>query len=428
MVIKKRATSKFFFVLSLPLLINPSLHCMNSTENMKIMGYASIALAAGLGASAILIFKALFGTQNKNKKQDLPSQDESILIKSENESLLTITKKLREQYELSQETGEEFDFYGIFKDANDEKLENFYNKVVKASPPYNFIVKALLDCKKQSLSESRNTLVLTSNVLSKEYTKFQKTREKLDFYGIFKDANDEKLENLYNQVVEGLLPKDYAIFLKKKCCLEYDSSYNFETSMPIYDNMKAMSLNGIVVLMSPPSDQKKRKILVVPYNSEDSVFSVFHIYDDEGKSCVVKIEPKRTQFLKGLLSHIILVANVSKDNLETGLKKSHSLSYWIKYSKTKQQKDSKCPDSNVIVHNSFEEVTNTYFRAQKAFQKDVISCLFPKNYGNRSFLNFFSIDDGDNYLEKANKAVLMISLQNTIPPYNSNSTIRQLKY
>lgn len=409
MATRKGATSKVFFVLSLSLIINPSLHCMNSTEDIKIAKYISIGLA-GLGAimlSSILIFKAIFGTTNKKKKQNFSSQYEPLLITPQDESILTTTQKLIKQYKLTQETDKAIDLYDIFENFNDEELEDFYNDIVKVRSPYNFIIKALLDCKKQNLLlMSQNALVLTSELLSKEYSSIKRIGEKLDFCGIFKNSSKEKLKKFFDKIVEGLLPENSAILLKDERCLKYNSSCNYETSQKIYNEMKERNLDGIVVLIMPPGHQGNRKMLVVPCGE---CYSAFHIYDNEKSLCVKKIASKITKFSKNLLGHVILVANASEDNLEAVLKNSHTRLYWQNYATKKEVSNF---DSNVIVHNSFEKVIGTNFRALKAYQKEVIGKLFPK-----------SDDD--------NKAVLMISLQHIMPPYKQNkqkSEIQQLEY
>jgi len=98
------ATRKVLFVLSLALLINPALHCMEDTENsnkeLTALGFGLLSLTAAIYITNKLLIKP------KKKK---------LLHESQNVEVFT-SRRLRGScsYDMFEETGTQLGIYGIF--------------------------------------------------------------------------------------------------------------------------------------------------------------------------------------------------------------------------------------------------------------------------------------------------------------------------
>jgi len=122
------ATRKILFVLSLSLLINPALHCMEDTDD-EYMSTTKYVLG-GLGLAGAAVFFSVLGARTlKRKKQKL-------LHGSQNIKVLT-SEKSTESYVILKVAGESLGIFGIFKDSSDETLKKFHSMLVTKLFPRN---------------------------------------------------------------------------------------------------------------------------------------------------------------------------------------------------------------------------------------------------------------------------------------------------
>ena len=144
------ATRKIFFVLSLALLINPALHCMDSTEEEGTATTKYVMVGLGLVGAAALCTKTLKNIINR-KKQEL-------LYESQNIEVFT-SEKSTESHSILKGSGSELSIYGIFKNSSDETLKKFRGKLVKELFPSNL---ALLFDRKYNLDSRKVLSCMTS--------------------------------------------------------------------------------------------------------------------------------------------------------------------------------------------------------------------------------------------------------------------------
>ncbi len=123
------ATKKILFALSLVLLINPALRCMDDAEEEGMATTKHVLTGLGLG---VLSFAAMgLGARKliNNRKQKL-------LCEAQNIEVFT-REKLTESYRTLKESGSELGIYGIFKNSSDETLKKLRGTLVKELFPSN---------------------------------------------------------------------------------------------------------------------------------------------------------------------------------------------------------------------------------------------------------------------------------------------------
>lgn len=254
------------------------------------------------------------------------------------------------------------------------------NEVILTLATVAFTIAAYVGClelqKQALLCKSKNTNVFTAKKSTGGTHKFfQITGENLGIFAILSASNKDQFSVFHKQVVQKVLPNWFKLlFYDKK---EFDLNNDCKISKIIVNSMKEKNLDGIVALMTPPDDQKKRKTLVVSFsqNWSDCSYNAYHMINNKS---VKKI---KTSIFKSINNgHIILVTNnVSQQNLEDAMQNNPPLSN-IKKSK----KDPKY-------------LTTTAHDRLNKYQQNIIDKVFSENGGD----------------SKKGKAILMIPSQHS---------------
>ncbi len=333
------ATRKVLFVLSLALLINSELHCMNNIKNM----------AVALGCTFVLLVVGIFFRVN--------SIQQELLNGFRNTNVFTAKKSTSGTHKFFQTIGDRLEFYGIF---NFKTNDDFYY----ANDDFF-------------------------------------TTDDYDDDGFFTDSSysylstNKRLNTFHKQVIKILVPKKREIFFGQNNYNNIDNLRRLKIIKCMMDN----NLSGIIALIMPTDDQKRRKTLVLSCGcgSSGSSYKAFHLFDKgENVSLVENIKKcifgeSTFEYPKKNSSHIVLATeNVSKKKLKKALERGKPLSV---ASKSIISKGDKLIDEKGQQY-SIKAVSDAY-KALEKYQNRLIHSVFPE-----------SENDDTHY--KQGKAVLMI--------------------
>ncbi len=329
------ATRKVLFVLSLALLINSELHCMNNIKNM----------AMALGCTFVALVAGIFFKVNSIRRE--------LLDGSCNIDVFTAKKSIGGIHKFFQITGDRLEFYGIFNfKTNDDFFiddDGFFT----------------------------------------------------DDDGFFTDSShaylstNKRLNIFHQQVIKILVPKKSAIFLGQN---NYNNINNLRR-LKIIKCMMDNNLTGIIALIMPTDDQKRRKTLVLSCGcgSSGSSYKAFHLFDNgENVSLVENIEKyilgeSTFEYPKKNSSHIVLATeNVSEENLKKALERGQPLDV----------------ASKSIISKGY----NLTDEKGQQYSQRAVSGVYGEleEYQNRLIKSVFSESENDDTSCKQGKAVLMI--------------------
>ncbi len=264
------ATRKVLFVLSLALLINPTLHCMDNIENEDTENSNKVIVALAIGW---LSFAAAKGITNKFL---IEPKKQKLLHESQNVEVFT-SKKFTEPYNMIEETGIRLGIYGIFNTNN-----------------------------------------------------FSLTCTKSEYNNLFNSSGTHSriLKIFYGRLINKLLPRWFELLRGKD---KYNLDDDKKITKAVRSCMQTMAINGSVVLMTPPNTQSQsksllggieRKTLVVHSNNSDCQVFSFSTKKYKTYSSLEKIEAGTFRYTDTDLSgHIILATkNILQQDLEKALK------------------------------------------------------------------------------------------------------------
>ncbi len=196
--------------------------------------------------------------------------------------------------------------------------------------------------KQELLCGAQNIEVFTSKRLEGPFNVVERVGKKIGIHGIFKNSNNTKINQLYDQVTIRLLPSWSVRLFGKN---EYNLDDEAKISKLFLEYMQAMNLNGIVALMTPCCGRdKKRKTLVVSSGGSYSAFCLINAsclivdrdvyYVEQGKYFILKkktncsfaekIEEKKFKYTDVGSGHIVLsTKNVSQESLEKVRRKNN---------------------------------------------------------------------------------------------------------
>ena len=121
------ATRKIFFVLSLALLINPALHCMEDMENKDTENSNNIGVVLAVGLSLVML----------SCEAKICYEKKVLLSGSQNTNVAT-GKKSTGICDCFQTTGTFLDFYAIFRGSNQNMFSMLHKKVCESLFPRRF--------------------------------------------------------------------------------------------------------------------------------------------------------------------------------------------------------------------------------------------------------------------------------------------------
>lgn len=317
------ATRKVLFVLSLALLINSELHCMNNIKNM----------AMALGCTFVALVVGIFFRIN--------SKQQELLDGSCNTDVFTAKKSTGGKHKFFQRTRDQLEIYGIFNfKTNDDSYyanDDFF------------------------------------------------TTDDYDDDGFFTDSShaylstNKRFNTFYKQVIKILVPKKREIFFGQNNYNNIDNLRRLKIIKCMMDN----SLSGIIALILSTDDQKRRTTLVLSCGCGSSVssYKAFHLFDNgENVSLVENIKKcifgeSTFEYPKKNSSHIVLATeNVSEKNLKKALERGKPLSVASKFIISKGW--------NIIDEKgqqySIKAVSGVYGELEK-YQNRLIESVFQKD-------------------------------------------------
>ncbi len=320
-------TRKVLFVLSLALLINSELHCMNNIKNIAMaLGFTFVALVIGI------FFR-------------VNSIQQELLNGSCNTDVFTAKKSTGGEHKFFQRTRDQLEIYGIF---NFKTNDDFYY----ANDDFF-------------------------------------TTDDYDDDGFFTDSShaylstNKRLNTFHKQVIKILVPKKREIFFGKNNYNNIDNLRRLKIIKCMMDN----DLSGIIALIMPTDDQKSRKTLVLSCGSSDSSYKAFHLFDKgENVSLVENIKKcilgeSTFEYQKKNSSHIVLATeNVSEENLKKALERGKPLSV---ASKSIISKGDKLIDEKGQKYSS-EAVSDAYEELEK-YQNRLIHSVFLESENNDTY-------------------------------------------
>ncbi len=201
----------------------------------------------------------------------------------------------------------------------------------------------------------------------------ERTGKKIGLYGIFKNSNNTKINQLYDQVTAGLLPSWPGLLFGKN---EYNLDDGAKISKLFLGHMQTMKINGVVALCC--GFGRNQKTLVV---SSDDNYSSFRLVD-KGTSLLATCGDGPCQYSKipydayvecikagtfeytyNLPAHIVLTTkNVSKNCLEEAVKSNGALSDMIDNHASGVDEHGKMQDAAIGIRIIVNEYQNSILK------------------------------------------------------------------